>query len=92
MAVSNYNKNKLVYIYESSSNHNDTSYTRIDGPLDGGFVLDSESSLNINIEFTMNFVSDAKALFCAAMGAQKISDEHTLTFSNMSLVKIAEAE
>ena len=46
---------------------------------------------NINIEFTMNFVSDAKALFCAAMGAQKISDEHTLTFSNMSLVKIAEA-
>lgn len=47
---------------------------------------------NINIEFTMNFVSDAKALFCAAMGAQKISDEHTLTFSNMSLVKIAEAE
>lgn len=47
---------------------------------------------NINIEFTMNFVSDAKALFCAAMGAQEISDEHTLTFSNMSLVKIAEAE
>ena len=46
---------------------------------------------NINIEFTMNFVSDAKALFCAAMGAQKISDEHTITFSNMSLVKIAEA-
>ena len=46
---------------------------------------------NINIEFTMNFVSDAKALFCAAMGAQEISDEHTLTFSNMSLVKIAEA-
>ena len=46
---------------------------------------------NINIEFTMKFVSDAKALFCAAMGAQEISDEHTLTFSNMSLVKIAEA-
>ena len=55
MAVSNYNKNKLVYIYESSSNHNDTSYTRIDGPLDGGFVLDSESSLNINIEFTNSY-------------------------------------
>ena len=54
MAVSNYNKNKLVYIYESS-NHNDTSYTRIDGPLDGGFVLDSESSLNINIEFTNSY-------------------------------------
>lgn len=47
---------------------------------------------NINIEFIMNSASDAKALFCAAMGAQKISDEHTLTFSNMSLVKIAEAE
>lgn len=46
---------------------------------------------NINIEFTMKSASDAKALFCAAMGAQKISDEHTLTFSNMSLVKIAEA-
>ena len=46
---------------------------------------------NINIEFTMNSASDAKALFCAAMGAQEISDEHTLTFSNMSLVKIAEA-
>ena len=55
MAVSNYNKNKLVYIYESSSNHNDTSYTQIDGPLDGGFVLDSESSLNINIEFTNSY-------------------------------------
>ena len=46
---------------------------------------------NINIEFTMKSASDARALFCAAMGAQKISDEHTLTFSNMSLVKIAEA-
>ena len=55
MSVSNYNKNKLVYIYESGSNHNDTSYTRIDGPLDGGFVLDSESSLNINIEFTNSY-------------------------------------
>ena len=46
---------------------------------------------NINIEFTMKSASDARTLFCAAMGAQKISDEHTLTFSNMSLVKIAEA-
>ena len=55
MAVSNYNKNKLVYIYESGGNHNDTSYTQIDGPLDGGFVLDSESSLNINIEFTNSY-------------------------------------
>ena len=55
MAVSNYNKNKLVYIYESGSNHNDKSYTQIDGPLDGGFVLDSESSLNINIEFTNSY-------------------------------------
>ena len=46
---------------------------------------------NINIEFTMKSASDARTSFCAAMGAQKISDEHTLTFSNMSLVKIAEA-
>lgn len=55
MAVSNYNKNKLVYIYESDGNHSDTSYKQIDGPLDGGFVLDSESSLNINIEFTNSY-------------------------------------
>lgn len=46
---------------------------------------------SISIEFIMEDDTDAEALFCAAMGAQKISDEHTLTFSNMSLVKIAEA-
>ena len=29
--------------------------------------------------------------FCAAMGAQNISDQHTITFSNVKLVKVAEA-
>ena len=71
MAVSNYNKNKLVYIYESSSNHNDTSYTRIDGPLDGGFVLDSESSLNISMEFTNSYGDILDKLTAGAKASAK---------------------
>ena len=46
---------------------------------------------SISIEFVMEGDTDAKALFCAAMGAQEISDEHTITFSNVKLEKIAEA-
>ena len=46
---------------------------------------------SISIEFVMEGDTDAEALFCAAMGAQEISDEHTITFSNVKLEKIAEA-
>lgn len=45
---------------------------------------------SISIEFIMEDDTDAEALFCAAMGAQNISDEHTITFSNVKLVKVAE--
>ena len=45
----------------------------------------------ISIEFIMEGDTDAEALFCAAMGAQKISAQHTITFSNVKLVKVAEA-
>ena len=43
----------------------------------------------ISIEFIMEGDTDAEALFCAAMGAQSISDKHTITFSNVKLVKVA---
>lgn len=46
---------------------------------------------SISIEFIMEDDTDAEALFCAAMGAQNISDQHTITFSNVKLVKVAEA-
>lgn len=58
MAVSNYNKNKLVYIYKSEAgvDHEDnTTYKKIIGPKGDGFVLDSESSLNISMEFTNSY-------------------------------------
>lgn len=61
MAVSNYNTNKLVYIYKSEvlnggTKHEDKkTYERIEGPKNGGFVLDSESSLNIVMEFTNSY-------------------------------------
>lgn len=56
MAVSNYNKNKLVYIYKSEEKHDDnTTYKKIIGPKGEGFVLDSESSLNISMEFTNSY-------------------------------------
>lgn len=71
MAVKNYNTNKLVYIYESGSNHSDTSYTRIDGPLDGGFVLDSESSLNISMEFTNSYGDILDKLTAGAKASAK---------------------
>ena len=45
----------------------------------------------ISIEFIMEGDTDAEALFCAAMGAQNIRDQHTITFSNVKLVKVAEA-
>ena len=46
---------------------------------------------SISVEFVMGNDTDAQALFCAAMGAQEISDEHTIIFSNVKLVKVAEA-
>ena len=46
---------------------------------------------SIFVEFVMENDTDAQALFCAAMGAQEISDEHTIIFSNVKLVKVAEA-
>ena len=46
---------------------------------------------SISLEFVMEDDTDAKALFCAGMGAQDISDTHTITFSNVKLVKVAEA-
>ena len=54
MAVSNYNKNKLVEIYvREGVGYNETpgQPKKIMGPVDGGFILDSESSLNISMEF-----------------------------------------
>lgn len=51
----------------------------------------TNSDNSISIEFIMEGDTDAEALFCAAMGAQNISDEHTITFSNVKLVKVAEA-
>ena len=58
MAVSNYNKNKLVYIAVREKGYGDgdyKGYTNIQGPKGGGFVLDSESSLNISMEFTNSY-------------------------------------
>ena len=58
MAVSNYNKNKLVYIAVRKKGYNGDryeGYTNIQGPKAGGFVLDSESSLNISMEFTNSY-------------------------------------
>ncbi len=58
MAVSNYNKNKLVYIAVREKGYNGDKYkgyTNIQGPKAGGFVLDSESSLNISMEFTNSY-------------------------------------
>ena len=51
----------------------------------------TNSDNSISIEFIMEDDTDAEALFCAAMGAQNISDQHTITFSNVKLVKVAEA-
>lgn len=53
MAVSNYNKNKLVEIYVRRKN--ETTPEKIMGPVGGGFILDSESSLNISMEFTNSY-------------------------------------
>lgn len=58
MAVKNYNTNKLVFIAvrETGKAGTDyTGYTNIQGPKGGGFVLDSESSLNISMEFTNSY-------------------------------------
>ena len=58
MVVSNYNKNKLVYIAVREKGYNGDKYkgyTDIKGPKAGGFVLDSESSLNISMEFTNSY-------------------------------------
>ena len=58
MAVSNYNKNKLVYIAVRQKGYGGDDYkgyTNIQGPKAGGFVLDSESSLNISMEFTNSY-------------------------------------
>lgn len=59
MAVSNYNKNKLVEIWvrESSGEYGKdaSAPVKIIGPVDGGFILDSESSLNISMEFKNSY-------------------------------------
>lgn len=58
MAVSNYNTNKLVFIAVRETGKAGTDYkgyTDIKGPKGGGFVLDSESSLNISMEFTNSY-------------------------------------
>lgn len=58
MAVSNYNKNKLVEIYvRKGVGYNETpgQPVKIMGPVGGGFILDSESSLNINMEFKNSY-------------------------------------
>lgn len=58
MAVSNYNKNKLVEIWvRKGAGFSDTKGKReqIMGPVGGGFILDSESSLNISMEFKNSY-------------------------------------
>ena len=58
MAVSNYNKNKLVEIYVRKGvgyNGEPGEPVKIMGPVDGGFILDSESSLNIGMEFKNSY-------------------------------------
>lgn len=59
MAVSNYNKNKLVEIWvrESSGKYGEKAPApvKIMGPVGGGFILDSESSLNISMEFKNSY-------------------------------------
>lgn len=58
MAVSNYNKNKLVEIWvREGAGYNGTpgKPEQIMGPVGGGFILDSESSLNISMEFKNSY-------------------------------------
>ena len=58
MAVSNYNKNKLVEIYVRKGvgyNGKPGEPVKIMGPVGGGFILDSESSLNIGMEFKNSY-------------------------------------
>lgn len=59
MAVSNYNKNKLVEIYvrKRSGEYGKKAPApeKIIGPVGGGFILDSESSLNIGMEFKNSY-------------------------------------
>lgn len=59
MAVSNYNKNKLVEIWvrKSSGKYGEAAPKpeKIMGPVGGGFILDSESSLNISMEFKNSY-------------------------------------
>jgi hypothetical protein len=61
MAVSNYNINKLVKIYVRegvdafSENPPKPNRVQIWGPVGGGFILDSESSLNIGMEFKNSY-------------------------------------
>lgn len=58
MAVSNYNKNKLVKIYvRKGVGYNGTpgQPVQIMGPVGGSFILDSESSLNIGMEFKNSY-------------------------------------
>lgn len=61
MAVSNYNKNKLVKIFVRegidafSEKPPSPNRVQIMGPVGGGFILDSESSLNISMEFKNSY-------------------------------------
>lgn len=59
MVVSNYNKNKLVEIWvrKSSGEYGKKAPdpVQIIGPVGGGFILDSESSLNISMEFKNSY-------------------------------------
>lgn len=62
MAVSNYNINKLVKIYVregvdvfSKNPPSPKAPVQIWGPVGGGFILDSESSLNISMEFKNSY-------------------------------------
>lgn len=72
MAVQNYNTNKLVYIYKSEKDHEDnTTYKKIIGPKGEGFVLDSESSLNISMEFTNSYGDILDKLSAGAKASAK---------------------
>lgn len=73
MSVSNFNKNKIVYIYKTDQDGKNTPVQGIN-KYNGGFILDGESSaLNISFQFTHNYDNLAEKLLSKQESAKGVS-------------------
>lgn len=81
MSISNFNKNKIVYIIKTEPTNSDNSSqskkeSRVWGinKYDGGFILDGESSaLNLSFQFTHNYDNLAEKLLSKQDSAKGVS-------------------